>query len=62
MDPGVDPAMRNPAKYGSEELLRLGGEYAFHLSGGWEIAPQVNVDIVDGEDVWVFGLVFARGF
>jgi hypothetical protein len=48
--------------HGTEELVRLGGEYAFHLSGGWEIAPQVNVDIVDGEDVWVFGLVFARGF
>jgi hypothetical protein len=48
--------------HGKEDLIRLGGEYAFHLSGGWEIAPQVNVDLVDGEDIWVFGAVFALGF
>lgn len=48
--------------HGTEELLRLGVERAFALSDGWEIAPQVNVDLVDGEDVWVFGVLFARGF
>ena len=40
----------------------LGAEYAFELSDGWEIAPQINVDLVDNEDVWVFGVVFAKGF
>ena len=55
--PGVEDG-----HHGSEELVRIGGEYAFHLSGGWEIAPQVNVDIVDSEEVWVFGVVFALGF
>lgn len=48
--------------HGTEELLRLGVEYAFAMGGGWEVAPQVNLDLVDSEDVWVFGLVFARGF
>jgi hypothetical protein len=48
--------------HGTEELLRLGAEYAFELSDGWEIAPQINVDLVDNEDVWVFGVVFAKGF
>ena len=48
--------------HGTEELVRLGVEYAFEMGDGWEVAPQVNVDIVESEDVWVFGLVFARGF
>ncbi len=55
--PGVEDG-----HHGTEELVRLGAEYAFGLGGGWEIAPQVNVDFVDGEDVWVMGVVFARGF
>jgi hypothetical protein len=37
-------------------------ERAFEMSGGWEIAPQLNVDFVDGEDVWVLGVLLARRF
>ena len=48
--------------HGTEALVRLGVEYAFPLSGGWEIAPQANIDIVDGEEVWVFGVLFAKVF
>ena len=48
--------------HGKENLLRLGVERAFEMSGNWEIAPQINVDIVDGEDVWVFGVFFGRKF
>jgi hypothetical protein len=55
--PGVEDG-----HHGKEELIRLGVEYAFELGDGWEIAPQVNVDFVDSDDVWVFGFVFARGF
>jgi len=58
----VAPGIEESDEHGSEELVRLGVEYAFELSDGWEIAPQVNVDFVDSEDVWVFGFVFARGF
>jgi len=43
-------------------LVRFGVERPFELSGGWEIAPQLNVDFVDGEDVWVPGALFARRF
>ena len=55
--PGVEDG-----HHGTEELLRLGAEYAFELADGWEIAPQINVDLVDSEDVWVFGIVFAKVF
>lgn len=48
--------------HGTEGLVRVGFEYAFELAGGWEIAPQVNVDLVDGEEAVVMGVFFARGF
>lgn len=46
---------------GSEFLARVGAAYAFEV-GEFEIAPQANVDFVDGEEVWVAGLLFAKGF
>lgn len=47
----------------TEELIRVGAEYAFPISDdGWEIAPQINVDFVDGEEIWVFGVLIAKGF
>jgi hypothetical protein len=55
--PGVEDG-----HHGTEELVRLGVEYAFELKDGWEIAPQINVDLVDGDQAWVFGVLFARGF
>lgn len=49
--------------HGTHELLRLGAEYAFALGDdGWEIAPQVNLDFVDGEKIWVLGVLIAKGF
>lgn len=48
--------------HGKEELLRLGVERTFEISGGWEIAPQLNVDVGDGDVVWVIGALFARRF
>lgn len=46
---------------GTESLLRFGAEYAFEV-GAIEIAPQVAVDFVGGEDVLVLGVVFLKGF
>ena len=46
----------------TEGLVRLGTEYAIQIGGGWEISPQLNIDFVDGEDVWVLGAFFAKGF
>jgi hypothetical protein len=54
--PGVEDG-----EHGSEFLARIGGEYAFEV-GEWEISPQLNVDFVDSEEVWVFGFVIGKGF
>lgn len=44
-----------------EPMVRLGGEYGFHY-GRWEISPQIDVDLVAGEKIYVMGLTFGRGF
>ncbi len=44
---------------GDEPLLRVGLEYGFHV-GEYEISPQIDMDFVDGERLFVFGAVFAR--
>jgi hypothetical protein len=55
--PGIEDTDR-----GDERLLRFGVEYGFAV-GKWEIAPQLDIDLVDREaEVFVFGLTFARGF
>ena len=38
-----------------------GVEYAFDM-GSYEIAPQVDIDFVDGHEVFVFGITLAKGF
>ena len=54
--PGVEDS-----EHGNEALLRLGVEYAFEV-GGWELSPQLDVDLVDNKEVWVLGVTFGRGF
>ncbi|MFW2404497.1 MAG: hypothetical protein ACN4GT_07005 [Gammaproteobacteria bacterium] len=46
---------------GTEFLVRVGTEYGFEV-GSIEIAPQLNVDFVDGDAVFVVGFLFARPF
>jgi hypothetical protein len=46
---------------GDEFLVRLGVIYDFEV-GRYTISPAVNVDFVDEEEVWVYGLNFGRGF
>ena len=58
----VAPGIEQSSAHGTEGLVRFGAEYVFHLGGGYEIAPQLNVDFVDGEDVWVVGAFFAKSF
>jgi hypothetical protein len=58
----VAPGMEKSSDHGTEGLVRLGAEYAIEIGSGWEISPQLNVDFVDGEDVWVLGALFAKGF
>ena len=48
--------------HGSEKMLRLGVEYGIPV-GGWEIAPQFDIDFVEREaEVLVLGVTFARSF
>ena len=39
-------------------VLRLGTAYYFHLGSRFGIGPAVNVDFVDGNEVWVYGVNF----
>jgi hypothetical protein len=45
-----------------EFLFRLGVAYDFNISEQLAIVPEVNVDFVDGEEAFVFGLTLGVGF
>ena len=47
--------------HGTESLIRIGAEYAYEV-GGWEVSPQLDLDFVNGEEVFVLGVVFGKGF
>ena len=39
-------------------VLRLGAAYFFHVGSRFGIGPAVNLDLVDGHEVWVYGVNF----
>jgi hypothetical protein len=43
-------------------VLRLGADYDFEVSERWSVAPNVNLDFVDGRTVWVLGAELAYAF
>jgi hypothetical protein len=43
-------------------VFRLGAGYAFHVGDRYSIMPNVNLDLVEGEEVWVWGMVFGVMF
>jgi len=45
-----------------EFLFRLGVGYEFKLSKRWVWMPEFNVDFVDGQEAYVFGLAIGYGF
>jgi hypothetical protein len=45
-----------------EFLFRIGVAYEFELSERVVLMPEFNVDFVDGEELYVFGLSFGWGF
>lgn len=55
------PGIEHEEGHGDHYMVRLGVEYAFEV-GKYEIAPQVDVDIVEGDTVFVMGVTFGRGF
>jgi hypothetical protein len=57
----IAPGIEDREGHKSENLVRIGAEYGFE-AGGWEIAPQIDLDFVDGNRVFVFGVTFGKGF
>ncbi len=43
-------------------LIRLGVGYDFHLGESFGLVPTVNLDFVNNEKVWVYGLAVTYGF
>jgi hypothetical protein len=43
-------------------LFRLGIGYDFHLGESFGLVPVVNLDFVNNEKVWVYGLAVTYGF
>ena len=43
-------------------LFRVGLAYDIHLDERFGMAPGVNLDFVNGEEVWVYGLTLTYGF
>jgi hypothetical protein len=55
------PVIEDDDGHDTEFLVRLGVEYGFEV-GSWEIAPQLNVDLIDGDQLLVLGVAFGKGF
>jgi hypothetical protein len=43
-------------------IVRLGLAYDIHLPKGFGIAPNINLDLVNDEEVWVWGVTLTYGF
>ena len=43
-------------------LVRLGAAYDIHLGERFGLAPQINIDFVNNEKVWVYGFAITYGF
>ena len=56
--PGIEDSEHHA---GNEFLFRLGVEYGFAV-GRYEVAPQFDIDFVDGEEVFVLGITIGRGY
>ena len=39
-------------------VMRFGVAYIFHVGARYGIAPTVNLDLVEGHEVWVYGVNF----
>lgn len=55
------PGVEDSEEEGSTFLMRVGLEYGFHFDA-YEVSPQIDVDFVDGEHLFIFGVTIARPF
>lgn len=51
---------RESGEVDNEFLMRIGAEHGFEI-GEWEIAPQIDIDFISGEETFVVGVTFGRG-
>jgi hypothetical protein len=58
----VAPGIEDSDHHGSNFLVRVGAEYAIDIGNNWELAPQISVDFVNGEQLGVLGIAIGRGF
>ena len=45
----------------SRRVIRIGATYDFEVRD-FTIAPVLNLDFVDGEGIWVYGVNIGKGF
>ena len=57
----VAPGFEDRTSESREFLVRLGVSYDFEV-GNFTLAPAFNVDLVDGEETFVYGINLGRGF
>jgi len=57
----VAPGFEKNNEHDAELLVRLGAMYDFEV-GRFTIAPALNIDFVDDEEVLVYGVNIGRGF
>ena len=43
-------------------VFRIGVGYDIHIGESFGIMPAINLDFVNNEEVWVYGLNFTYGF
>ena len=56
------PGIEHQVDGGNEFLFRLGLGWEFELGERWVITPVANVDFVDSEEVYVYGIEFSYRF
>ncbi len=57
----IAPGVEDAEGHDREFLVRAGLAYDFEF-GSLTIAPTLNVDFVDDEEIFVFGVTLGRGF
>lgn len=58
----VAPGIEINQEEDEQFVLRLGADYDFEIRERWSIAPNVNLDFVDGRTVWVIGAELGYSF
>jgi hypothetical protein len=52
------PGIEHQDDGSNEALVRLGAGWEFELSERFVVAPMFNIDFVDGDKVYVYGVAF----